>query len=193
MRAHLVFAHPLPDSLGAHLCHTVETALQSRGLEIDRLDLYAEAFPPALTPDERRHYYAEPRSAPDATALQQRLAEADILVLVFPTWWFGLPAILKGWIDRIWAPGFAFDRGTPIKPRLTRLRSCLVVTTLGSPWWIDRLVMRQPVRRILKTAVLGACAPQARFTMLSLHAAETVDPPRLRRFKAHIARAVETL
>ncbi len=193
MRAHLVFAHPLPDSLGAHLSHTAEAALRARGLEIDRLDLYAEAFQPALTPGERRHYYAEPQSDPDAIALQQRLAEADILVLVFPTWWFGLPAILKGWFDRVWAPGFAFDQGTPIKPRLTRLRSCLVVTTLGSPWCIDTLVMRQPLRRILKTAILGACAPQARFTMLSLHAAETVDPPRLRRFENRIARAVETL
>ncbi len=193
MRAHLVFAHPLPDSLGAHLAHTAEAALRARGFEMDRLDLYAEAFQPALTHDERRHYYAEPQSVPDAIALQQRLADADILVLVFPTWWFGLPAILKGWFDRVWAPGFAFDQGTPIKPRLTGLQSCLVVTTLGSPWWIDRLVMRQPVRRILKTAILGACAPQARFTMLSLHAAETVHPPRLRRFESRIARAVETL
>ena len=193
MRAHLVFAHPLPDSLGAHLAHTVQAALEARGIETDRLDLYAESFQPALTADERRHYYGVPEPAPDAVLLQRRLASADMLVLVFPTWWFGLPAILKGWFDRVWAPGFAFDQGTPIKPRLTGLKSCLVVTTLGSPWWIDTLVMRQPVRRILKTAILGACAPQARFTMLSLHAAENVDAARLGRFETRITRAVETL
>lgn len=193
MRAHLVFAHPLPDGLGAHLCNRVSASLEARGAEIDRLDLYHEAFQPALTAGERRHYYADPLSEPDAAALQQRLAAADTLVLVFPTWWFGLPAILKGWIDRVWAPGFAFDQGTPIKPRLTGLRSCLVVTTLGSPWWVDWLVMRRPVRRVLRTAILGACAPQARFAMLSLHAAEEVYEARLRRFEARIDRAVETL
>jgi hypothetical protein len=58
---------------------------------------------------------------------------------------------------------------------------------------VDWLVMRRPVRRVLRTAILGACAPQARFAMLSLHAAEEVDEARLRRFEARIDRAVETL
>jgi NAD(P)H dehydrogenase (quinone) len=193
MRALLVLAHPLSDSLCAHLARQAIDALQARGATVDVLDLYAEEFAPALTAAERRLHYATPEPGPDILALQQRLAAADTLVLVFPTWWFGLPAILKGWFDRVWAPKFAFEHGTPIKPLLTGLKSCLVVTTLGSPWWIDHLVMRQPLKRVLKTGLLFACAPQAKFAMLSFHAAETADLVRTERFVARIHKAIARL
>lgn len=191
MHALVVFAHPVPDSLGAHLAACIEAALRARGMHVDRLDLYAEGFEPLLSAEERRgHRGGVYLPAPDIAALQARLAAADHLVLVFPTWWFGLPASLKGWFDRVWAPGFAYVPGTPIRPLLNRLKSCLVVTTLGSPWWVDRLIMRRPLRRILKTALIGACMRQARFTMLSLYEAEAVPPNRVARFIGRIDRAI---
>ncbi|MET3927211.1 NAD(P)H-dependent oxidoreductase [Devosia sp. 2618] len=190
MRALVVLAHPLKDSLCAHLAHVAIDALRARGATVDVLDLYAEGFSPVLTADERRLHYSTPAPEPDVAALQARLAAADTLVLVFPTWWFSLPAILKGWFDRVWAPKFAYEPGTPIRPLLTNLKTCLVVTTLGSPWWIDRLAMRQPVKRVLKTALLGACAPQARFTMLSLHAAENVAPDTVESFAKRIRKSL---
>jgi putative NADPH-quinone reductase len=193
MRALVVLAHPLSDSLCAHLAQQTVEALRSRGATVDVVDLYAEAFQPALTAEERRLHYATPEPGADVVAMQQRLAAADTLVLVFPTWWFSLPAMLKGWFDRVWAPNFAFENGTPIKPLLTGLNSCLVVTTLGSPWWIDRLVMRQPVKRVLKTGLVFACAPQARFHMLSLHETETADPARVARFVSRLRQAVGRL
>ena len=193
MRALVVLAHPLSDSLCAHLAHEAVDALRARGATVDVLDLYAEAFQPDLTAAERRLHYTTPEPGPDIVALQQRLAAAHLLVLVFPTWWFSLPAILKGWFDRVWAPKFAFEHGTPIEPLLTGLQSCLVVTTLGSPWWIDRLVMRQPVRRVLKTGLLFACAPQAKFSMLSFHAAETTDAARVEGFVGRLKKAIGRL
>jgi putative NADPH-quinone reductase len=114
----------------------------------------------------------------DASAIQpqvERLLAAEALVLAFPTWWFGFPAVLKGWFDRVWAPGIAYDHASdlgPITPRLHNLRRTLAITSLGSPWWVDRLVLRRPVRRVLKTAILGACAPACRLEMLSLYEAE---------------------
>lgn len=193
MRALVVLAHPLPASLNAHLAALIVARLRARGVEVDLLDLYGSGFSPELTEAERAGYYATPQPGPDIAALQAQLAQAEALVLVFPTWWFSLPAMLKGWFDRVWSPGFAFAPGTPIRPLLTRLRSCLVVTTLGSPWWIDRLVLRQPVRRVLKWALLGACAPQARFRMLSLHAAEAVTSERLARFTRSVERELDRL
>lgn len=193
MSIHLVLAHPLPESLCGHLAAHAEARLLLAGHRVDRLDLYAENFSPALSRNERAHHYDTPQPDPDALALQARLAAAEHLILVFPTWWFSLPAMLKGWVDRIWGPGFAFEQGTPIKPRLTGLRSVLVITTLGSPWWIDWLVMHRPVRRLLKTALIGACAPQARFEMLSLYAAEGVAPKRVERFEKRIETALARL
>ncbi|MGB3337249.1 MAG: NAD(P)H-dependent oxidoreductase [Devosia sp.] len=193
MRALVVLAHPLSDSLCAHLAHQAIDALRARGATVDILDLYAEQFQPSLTEAERRLHYATPEPGPEIVALQQRLAAADTLVLVFPTWWFSMPAILKGWFDRVWAPKFAFEHGTPIKPLLTGLKSCLVVTTLGSPWWIDRIVMRQPVKRVLKTGLIFACAPQAKFEMLSFHAVEGVDAARVERFVGQLRKGIGRL
>lgn len=193
MRALLVLAHPLNDSLCAHLARTAEVALLARGIDVDVLDLYAEGFAPALTADERRAYYAVPQPDAEITALQARLAAADMLVLVFPTWWFSMPAMLKGWFDRVWSPGFAFSSGTPIQPLLIGLKSCLAITTLGSPWWVDRLVMRRPVRRVLKTALLGACAPKARFAMLSLPSAEATDAARADAFAQRVTASIAKL
>ena len=193
MQALVVLAHPLGDSLCAHLAREAIDALRARGAMVDVLDLYAEYFQPALTAAERRLHYATPEPGPEIVALQQRLANADTLVLVFPTWWFSMPAILKGWFDRVWAPKFAFEHGTPIRPLLTGLKSCLVVTTLGSPWWIDRIVMRQPVKRVLKLGLVFACAPQARFDMLSFHAAETADKRQVERFAGRMRKAIGQL
>lgn len=193
MQALVVLAHPLSDSLCAHLAREAVDALRARGADVDVLDLYAENFQPALTAAERRLHYATPEPGADIVALQQRLASAELLVLVFPTWWFSMPAILKGWFDRVWAPKFAFEQGTPIKPLLTGLKSCLVVTTLGSPWWIDRIVMRQPVKRVLKTGLVFACAPQARFDMLSFHEAETADAGQVGAFVGRMQKTIRRL
>lgn len=193
MQALVVLAHPLSDSLCTHLAHEAIDALRSRGATVDVLDLYTEDFQPVLTPAERRLHYKTPEPGPEIVALQQRLAAADMLVLVFPTWWFSMPAILKGWFDRVWAPKFAFEHSTPIKPLLTGLKSCLVVTTLGSPWWIDAIVMRQPVKRVLKTGLVFACAPQARFDMLSFHEAETADGRQVEAFVGRMRKAIGRL
>lgn len=193
MSVHLVLCHPLADSLNARLACAVEASVRSRNLPVDRLDLYASGFEPALTAAERGAYYGAIAPQDSPADLQRRLASAEHLVLVFPTWWFAPPAMLKGWFERVWAPGIAFEQGTPIRPLLDNLKSILVVTTLGSPFWFDFAIARQPVRQTLRTGVFSACAPQAKFRMLSLYSAENVAPARLARFEARIEKAIAAL
>ncbi|MEM8589786.1 MAG: NAD(P)H-dependent oxidoreductase [Pseudomonadota bacterium] len=185
----VVSCHPLEDSLCRHLTDRVVERLERSALTVERLDLYQSGFAPALTGEERANYYVEGYDWPTIQREAAALRRADALVLIFPTWWFGYPAMLKGWFDRVWAPGVAFDNhpeGKAIIPRLTGLKRCLAITTLGSPKWVDRLVMRQPVRRNLKTALLKGCAPNARLRVLSLYAIETVSALRIERFKRKI-------
>lgn len=193
MNCLLVTAHPLKNSLNTRLAGLAETVLTGAGHQVIREDLYSGGFSAGLTAAERQSYYA-PAYDDSATAAQiARLRAAETLVLCFPTWWFGFPAQLKGWFDRVWAPGVAYDHaegGGLIRPRLTGLRHVLAVTTLGSPWWVDRLVMRQPVARVLRTGILRPCAPQARFAMLSLYQAEAMEAGRLARFEARVAQAL---
>ncbi|GLQ90006.1 NAD(P)H-dependent oxidoreductase [Dyella flagellata] len=189
MKCLVVVAHPLSESLCQTMARTAIDTLSSAGHTVAVEDLYGSSFSPALTPDERRSYYAAPFDAKAIQAQADRLLDAEALVLVFPTWWFGFPAVLKGWFDRIWAPGIAYDHASdfgPIQARLHKLRKVCAITSLGSPWWVDRLVLRQPVKRVLKTALLGTCAPACDFKMLSLYQAERLSSVQVRAFRARI-------
>ena len=190
MECLVVIAHPLPESLTHALAARAIDALRSAGHSVRVLDLYRAGFDPSLTAKERASYY-EPTFHTDAGADTLRaLTAVEGLVLCFPTWWFGPPAMLKGWFDRVWAPGTAYDHAADlgaIRPRLKQLRHALAITTLGSPWWVDRLVMRQPVRRMLGIALLRTCAPTARFRMLSLYRSERVDTRALTRLRKRMA------
>ncbi|QDH68730.1 NAD(P)H-dependent oxidoreductase [Marilutibacter alkalisoli] len=192
MRCLVVTTHPLESSLCQALAAHVVRTLEAAGHTVQREDLYGSGFDPRLSASERAGYYTDyPTDA--VVAQMARLQAAEAIVLVFPTWWFGFPAMLKGWFDRVWAPGSAYDHADdygPIRPRLAGLRRMLAVTTLGSPWWVDRLLMRQPLRRVLKTALVGTCAPQCRFRMLSLYRSERMEPARLASFTRRVERAL---
>lgn len=189
MKCLVVIAHPVTDSLCYTLATTAIAALKEAGHEVEIEDLYASSFSPALTTAERQSYYGP---LFDSTAVQsqiERLLSTEALVLVFPTWWFGFPAVLKGWFDRVWAPGVAYDHASDlgqIRPLLDHLGRVLAVTSLGAPWWVDRLVMWQPVKRILSTALIGTCAPRCRFEMLSIYKAEKLATTEVEAFSARI-------
>ncbi|UCV08719.1 NAD(P)H-dependent oxidoreductase [Dechloromonas denitrificans] len=193
MNTLVVIAHPLSNSLTQALAQVAIKSLTAAGHEVVVENLYDVGFSPVLTEAERQSYYRLPFDASAIAGQVERLLAAEALVLVFPTWWFGFPAILKGWFDRVWGPGVAYDHASdlgPIRPRLLNLKHALAITSLGSPWWVDRLLMWQPVRRILKTALLGTCAPACRFRMLSLYQAEKLDSAQVRRFSSRIERAL---
>lgn len=178
MKCLVVIAHPVTDSLCQSLAKTAIATLIANGHEVVVEDLYASGFSPALTDEERQSYYSPTF---DQTAVKENiddLLSAEALILVFPTWWFGFPAILKGWFDRVWAPGIAYNHSSDlgaIQPKLNHLRHTLAITSLGSPWWVDRLIMWQPVKRILKIALLGTCAPNSQLYMLSIYKAEKLS------------------
>lgn len=193
MNCLIVRAHPLEENLTRRFSDFASNRLEAAGHEVSLVDLYAENFDPRLTAAERASYYADRY---DRSGMERHIAAlgaAEMLVLAFPTWWFGPPAIMKGWLDRVMAPGVAFDHGRdfgPIEPKLLSLKHVVTITTLGSPWWVDRLVLRRPVRRVLKTAVFGGCAPNARFDYLPFYQAETATADRITRFEKRIARAI---
>lgn len=172
MRIQAVLAHPLPGSFAAAVHRRAVGALRARGHEVLETDLHAEGFEPCLTAAERAAYFSPAYDGAAVRPLVERLQWSQGLVLTYPHWWFDAPAILKGWFDRVWAPGAAFRHdlaGGRIEPLLTELRRVTVLTSFGSPWWLVELYMRNPARRILKRGVLGACARQARLDYLALY------------------------
>ncbi|MEV7520552.1 NAD(P)H oxidoreductase [Streptomyces sp. NPDC091371] len=119
-RTLLVLAHPRSDSLTAQVADRARRLLEAAGGTVDLLDLYAEGFDPLLTPpDEPDWTNREKEYTPEVRAHMRRIEEADEMIVVFPVWWYAPPAVLKGWIDRVWNYGFAYGRS---KPRLAGKR-----------------------------------------------------------------------
>lgn len=155
MRVLLVFAHPEPRSLNAALRDVAVSELQTQGHEVLVSDLYAQRWKapidradfPLLGPEERLMVPAASGAAFAADALtedvkaeQEKLLWADVLILQFPLWWFSMPAILKGWVERVYARGFAYGVGEHSERRwgdrygegmLAGKRAMLIVTAGG--------------------------------------------------------------
>ncbi len=193
MRILMVLAHPLPDSFAAAVARTARETLEAGGHSVDLLDLYKENFDPRLTEAERNGYFDVPYDASAVSEIAARLKTAEGLILVFPQWWFNFPAILKGFFDRVFAPGIAFDHeqsGGRIVPKLTNIRLFWALTTTGSPWWVVHLYMGNPVRRLLKRGIAAFCAKNLHFRMLTLHDMDRIDDDRR---KAHLDRIRQAL
>jgi NAD(P)H dehydrogenase (quinone) len=191
MRALLVVAHPLDDSFAKAAAARVRATLERRGFIVDLIDLYADDFDPRLTQAERRGYFATPYDDGAVADYAERLKLAQKLVFVFPQWWFNMPAILKGFFDRVFAPGVAFDHapGGGLITRLGAVEAIFVVSSTGAPWWVARLYMGDPVRRQIGRGVRTVLSPKARFRMYTLHDMDKLTPARANAFLDRIERA----
>lgn len=168
MRILVVYCHPRADSFCAALRDAVVTSLQGRGHAVDQLDLYAEGFNPVLSAEERGRYHTEGDNLIGIEDHLARLRAAEALVLVYPTWWYGMPAMLKGWFDRVWVPGVAFTLGPgAIRPGLRNIRRLAVVTTYGSPRWL-LFAIGNPDRKLIGRGIRRLCARGCTVQWLSL-------------------------
>jgi NAD(P)H dehydrogenase (quinone) len=150
MRVLVVFAHPLEHSYAAALRNVVVETLSAGGHRVDLCDLYRESFDPVMSGRERSAYKDTANNSDIVREYVERLRQAEGVVFVFPSWWYGMPSILKGYLDRVWLPGIAFEFGPQaIRPLLTGMRLFGVVTTTGAPEWFTRIYMGNPSRKVL--------------------------------------------
>jgi putative NADPH-quinone reductase len=151
MRVLYVYCHPLPESFHAAIRDGALQGLQKAKHSVDLLDLYAEGFDPVLSADARRRYHDTGRNRQGLEQYVIRLLSADALVLQFPTWSFGPPAMLKGFLDRMFMPGVAFDLSDPnhVRPVLHNITKMAGIVTYGRPWH-NALYMGNPPRKIVK-------------------------------------------
>lgn len=132
MRAMVTIAHPWPGSFNFAVLGRVVEALEAGGLEADVLDLYRDDFNPVLSEAELAGYAQGKILDPKVLAYQERIRRAEHLVYIFPIWWEGMPALLKGFFDKVFTPGFAFTEDD-FSPLLTHIKSGTAITTMGAP------------------------------------------------------------
>ncbi len=190
MRILVVWAHPLADSYSAALRDRAVGALKAAGHDIDLLDLYAEEFDPVMSTQERRDYHEIGPNLANVRPYVEQLRAAEGLLLIFPTWSFGYPAILTGWLQRVWIPGVAFglrEEGGPIITGILDIRRVAAVTTTGSPWWYVWAV-GNPARKVLKRGHRVMFSKGCRVKWLDLNNMNKDSPGKRKRFLDKVER-----
>ena len=151
----VILGHPSEDSLCAALAQSYMKGARSAGAEVRLLALGALAFDPLLHAGYRGNQPLEP----DLQAAQAQITWAGHLVWVYPTWWGAMPALLKGFVDRVLLPGYAFKyrKGSSLWDKLLAGRSAELLVTMDSPPWYFRWVTRMPGHHQMKKAILEFC------------------------------------
>lgn len=139
MKALIVYAHPRRESFSYALLNTVENQLKANGHEVVVRDLYQINFNPILQGRDAIHiedgkFVRESASYPaDVLVEQQYILESDLLIYIFPIWWNGMPAIMKGYVDRVFQHGFAYSFEDDEPQRRFAGKKALFFTPTGQP------------------------------------------------------------
>ena len=190
MRILVVYCHPVETSYHASLHAEVLRSLRAAGHTVDDCDLYAEDFDPVLSRAERLGYHEVPANRLPVQRYVERLEWAEALVFCFPTWCFGLPAMLKGFCDRVLVPGVAFDISDPqnVKPALTHIRRIGAVVTYGRPRWMAWW-MGDPPRKVVTRYLRMLTGGRARVEYHAQYHMNVATTAVLEGFLARVGRA----
>ncbi|MEM9011668.1 MAG: NAD(P)H-dependent oxidoreductase [Pseudomonadota bacterium] len=191
MHALVLYAHPVPESFCSALHRTVVEALGQRGWSLDDCDLYAEGFSPVLTAEERRGYHDCPTNTRPVAEYVERVRAAEALILVFPVWNFGYPAILKGFFDRVFLPDVSFRlESGKVVGNLTHVRKLAAVTTYGGTRLRAR-VAGDPPRRLVTRALHFTTGWRAKLKYLALYDMNRATDTRRAAFLTQVGREME--
>jgi NAD(P)H dehydrogenase (quinone) len=182
MKVMVVYAHPVETSFNAAIFATVTDALARNGHTVDACDLYAEDFPAIMSRADRLLYHTIPDNRALAAQWIERVLAADALVLVFPTWVFGPPAILKGFCEKVFLPGVAFEiedgktRGT-----MRNLKRLGAVVTYGGHR-LRALMAGDPPRKLVTRALKFYAGPGTAVSYLGCYDMNRNSPETLKDF-----------
>jgi putative NADPH-quinone reductase len=151
----IINGHPDKESFCFALAESYKKGADTNGTECKLAHLIDLKFNPILT----NGYRVVSELEPDLHKIQQDILEADHLVLVYPNWWGTYPALLKGFIDRVFLPNFAFKylENTPLPAKLLKGKTARLIVTMDTPKWYYWLVNRSPGHNSMKKAILEFC------------------------------------
>jgi putative NADPH-quinone reductase len=199
VNAYVVFCHPHHDSLAGAALDRVLRGLERGGHSVRMSDLYADGFEPALSLDEKTNQLVDHREHPEVrpslAGYIDSLTWCDTLVLVYPTWWGGQPAMLKGWFDRVWVTGVVYELPAG-KNRITALlhnvKRIVVVTTHGSSKLVNA-VQGEPGKRTVTRSLRALCNHWCRTDWLAMYAVDRATPEQCDRFLDRVERHLRSL
>lgn len=196
MRALVVYCHPQEGSFTAAVRDVILERLDAAGADVRLHDLYASGFQPVLTTEEWTRYLD---CSTNRCLVEDECSDVewcDTLIFVYPTWWYGLPAMLKGWLDRVLLPDVAFImpkcEGENIRRGLDHITRLGVFTTCGASWWLTRLI-GAPGKRTLMRGVGLLLSPRVRKVFAAHYLMDSAKRPALERHLKRVGGAMDRL
>jgi len=164
----VLMAHPAESSLTRAVTRAIIEALQLHGHDAEMVDLAAEGFDPVFGPADHSAFNRKGALPDDVQAEQRRIDRADHLILVYPVYWWTMPALLKGWIDRVFVAGWAFDEDAAgrISKRLGRLKVSLVAIAAASESTYVKRGYREAMKVQIETGIFDFCGAPVIASML---------------------------
>lgn len=178
MHALIVTAHPEPQSLTSSIAAKIGAGLAEAGHTFEIADLAAEGFDPRFTPADlavHRHKAARPA---DVAAEQARIDRSDALVLVYPVYWWSMPGLMKGWIDRVFSNGWAFDfslKDGGLQKKLRHMKVHLVQVAGADAGTYERHGYFEAMRTQIDHGIFDYCGATVASTQFMLES-EGQDP-----------------
>lgn len=192
MNTVIIYCHPVEGSFCSAMRDAAQRGLVAAGHDVEIIDLAKDGFDPIMGLDEWQVYMSRSGEVPTELERYARLIRmAEIVVFVYPTWWSGVPAQLKGWFDRVLVPGvaFSFSDDGKVQPALEHIHKMFIVTTYGSPKLYVRLV-NDNGRRLISRALRIATKKRARATHLGLYEMDKATDTHRREFLQEIEKTM---
>ena len=199
MKAYVVFCHPTHESLMGAALQRALAGLAAGSHAIRCTDLYADGFDPAFSHADHVNQHVDHRGHPERrpaiAAYVEHLQWCDTLVLVYPTWWSGQPAMMKGFIDRLFVNGVAWtlpDGADRIRPLLRNITKIVAVTSHGSSKFINS-VEGEAGKRIVTRALRLICNVRCRTRWIAMYNVDRSTPSDRNAFLARVERTMRRL
>ncbi|EHD1589143.1 flavodoxin family protein [Listeria monocytogenes] len=151
----IIYAHPYEKSFNQAILSRVSENLERQGASFELIDLYKEQFDPRYTAAELRLYATGASEDKKTAHYQELIMNCSEIIFICPLWWNDLPAILKGFIDKVMKKNFAYEStSTGVKGKLTHIKQAKIITTSISPTWYIRLFAGDAIKSVFLKATL---------------------------------------
>jgi NAD(P)H dehydrogenase (quinone) len=156
MNTLIIYAHSNTNSLNHAILENVTNGLNETNQKYEIIDLYAEKFDPVLVIDEN-HRRRDLNNDPYTEKYRRKIELAERLIFIYPIWWYGVPAILKGFFDRVFVSGFAYKYDGQLPQGLLKNKSAWVIYTIDSPSFFISLFRKNAEWTVVRDAILKFC------------------------------------
>ncbi|MBU1557664.1 NAD(P)H-dependent oxidoreductase [Patescibacteria group bacterium] len=189
MKTLIIYAHPETPGHAPETLNQVELKLKKTSSEYEVIDLYKIGYNPVLQNDE--HYTTGNRNISQQNIeIQNKINQSENLIFIYPIWWGTMPAILKGFFDRILTRGFAFSMGNHgIPNKLLKGKKAVVFTSSGSPYIL--YLLSNLSKTLIKNKILGFCGIKTK--VFQVYSANKLDEKNIQKIKKNVDKGFKFL